>query len=325
MSAPHLFATPQHATFPTRLRELPHTRLERIEAEGPLAGALERLDPAVAIVGTREPTPAAAEYAYRLARGLAALGVTIVSGGALGIDAAAHEGALDASGKTLVVLPGGIDVAAPSANAALFDRVRATGALVALRPRGQLPRPFSYFARNEVIAALVDDVIVVAAPLASGARNTARWARELGRRLWVVPGAPWDEGLAGNAAELEAGARPVVTGRTLLAALGLAEQSLGLFSGASPEARSPALPRRASGGRQAASNLPTTRPNLDLAAVDPDDRRVLEALQRRALGVDELVAGTGLSVASLRALLLTWTVDGVVIEGPAGLFRLATG
>ncbi|MDX2086635.1 MAG: DNA-protecting protein DprA [Kofleriaceae bacterium] len=147
--------------------------------------------PAVAIVGARAATQAAMEQAHQLARHLATCGVHIVSGGALGIDGAAHRGALAGGGTTTVVLGSGVDVLYPQRHAELFCEVLARGgSLVSMRPEGAQPLPGAFVARNRLIAALVDAVLVVEADVQSGSLSTAKAALDLGRHLGACPGSP---------------------------------------------------------------------------------------------------------------------------------------
>lgn len=176
--------------------------------------------PVVAIVGTRWPTEAGARYARELAGELAAAGLAVISGGARGIDAQAHRGALDVGGATVVVAPCGLQRPYPPEHAALFreaiERGGAYLSLVAPDARVELPR---FHQRNEVLAALAHVVIVVEAPLRSGARHTAGIARRLGRWLFAVPGPPWNERALGSLEELRLGARLLVRARDVLDAL----------------------------------------------------------------------------------------------------------
>jgi DNA processing protein len=154
-----------------------------------LRGAAPDDGPAVAIVGARAASGAGMERAHRIAKHLASRGVHVVSGGALGIDGAAHRGALAAGGRTTVVLGGGVDVAYPRRHAALFREVlERGGGLVGLWPDGTQPRKGTFPQRNPLIAALADAVIVVEADVASGSLSTARAARELGRVVAAWPG-----------------------------------------------------------------------------------------------------------------------------------------
>ncbi|MGH2783665.1 MAG: DNA-processing protein DprA [Actinomycetota bacterium] len=148
---------------------------------------LDRLPPAVAIVGTRTPTPYGREIAYALASEFATAGLCVVSGLARGIDSEAHLGALE-RGTTIAVLPGGIDVCYPSSNRDLYARIAADGALVAEHQRGTGTHKHRFTHRNRLIAALSLATIVVQAGERSGALSTARHALSIGRDVFAVPG-----------------------------------------------------------------------------------------------------------------------------------------
>lgn len=148
----------------------------------------EWLGAAVALVGSRACSDYGTMAATDLAYELAADGWTIVSGGAYGIDAAAHRAALNAGGRTIAVLANGIDLAYPRGNAALLDRVAAHGLIATELPPGAGPTRPGFLARNRLIAAFAAGTVVVEASARSGARNTANWASSLGRSLMAVPG-----------------------------------------------------------------------------------------------------------------------------------------
>jgi DNA processing protein len=141
----------------------------------------------VAIVGTRGASAYGRACAMKFAEALARAGVTVVSGGALGIDAAAHKGALEAGGRTVAVLAAGIDNVYPSVHAGLFRQIRAQGALVSQFAVGVKPGDYRFLVRNSLVAALSQAVLVVEAPLRSGAMRTAHAAAEYGRDVFVVP------------------------------------------------------------------------------------------------------------------------------------------
>jgi DNA processing protein len=156
---------------------------------------------AVALVGARAATARSLEAARDLGARLATVGVDIISGGALGVDAAAHRGALDVAdrdgvGRTVAVLGTGIDVAYPERNARMFDEIVASGgALVTQFAPGAQPRKQSFPVRNAVIAALADLVVVVEAGVASGTSYTVRAAVSLGRLVAALPGSPGTDAL----------------------------------------------------------------------------------------------------------------------------------
>lgn len=149
-------------------------------------GLLER--PIVGLVGTRNFTPYGEAAAFKFAQELAREGVVVLSGGAFGIDAAAHRGALDVGGATIAVLPSGIDRPYPPGNRALIDAIAEKGLVVSGFGLGFVPRKDSYLARNVVSAALCDALLVVEAPEKSGAIHTAGQAAEMGLPVFVVPG-----------------------------------------------------------------------------------------------------------------------------------------
>ncbi|WP_233494039.1 DNA-processing protein DprA [Desertihabitans brevis] len=143
---------------------------------------------AVAVVGARAATTYGQGVAQDMAFDLTAQGTAVISGGAFGIDAAAHRGALAAGGGTVAVLASGVDVAYPRANQTLFSQVEEHGLLVSEHPPGEHPTKVRFLGRNRLIAALSAATVVVEATARSGARNTASWATRCGRVLAAVPG-----------------------------------------------------------------------------------------------------------------------------------------
>jgi len=157
--------------------------------------------PRVSIVGARAATRGALDFSRQLAERLATWRQVIVSGGALGVDAAAHEGALAAGGVTLAVLGTGIDIAYPVRHTYLFERICASGALISPLPPGTGALAWHFPFRNPIIAALGDAVVIVEAGARSGSLGTAAAATRLGRPLWARPGSPGcDELIATGAA-----------------------------------------------------------------------------------------------------------------------------
>ncbi len=201
---------PSDACYPTQLACLAAPP-RSLWVVGRLPRPAERL---VAVVGARAATGAGCERAHVMAAELGCAGIAIVSGGAFGIDAAAHEGALAAGAATFAVLGCGTDIAYPDRHAGLFARIASGGGLLSEYPPGTKPRAGQFPARNRIIAGLADAVIVVQAAMRSGALITARLGRGLGRMLLAVPGS------SGTDALLRAGhALPVGTAAEVLAAL----------------------------------------------------------------------------------------------------------
>lgn len=144
-------------------------------------------EPTVAIVGTRQATTYGRATAQKFAEALTRAGVVVVSGGAIGIDAAAHKGSLAAGGKTIAVLGNGIDKAYPMLHRGLFQQIRENGCLVSQFAAGSAPSGYRFLVRNNLIAAISRALLVVEAPERSGALSTANSANEMGRQVFVVP------------------------------------------------------------------------------------------------------------------------------------------
>jgi DNA processing protein len=284
------------ARLPSRLRDL-----ERPPAQVYVCGSLPRTR-AVAIVGTRRPTPDAVVFAERLARLLAEAGVAVLSGGAIGIDAAAHRGALAARGATVVVMPAALDRLYPAEHASLFSEiVDRGGALLSPFPPGTEARRHQFFARNGALAALADELVLVEAPLRSGARNACAWARRLGRPCYAVPAAPWNPAGRGCLAELELGARLLTHPGRLIQ--DFAEQGALTEASAAPSTR-----------RQA---------NATPAAPIPLEASLRTWLAEGPLGVDRLVELSGWSVSAVNQALFHATLQGDVIRLLSGEFAWA--
>jgi DNA processing protein len=327
------------ASYPERLEEIGAPPLY-------LQGALPRA-PAVAIVGRRDASAGGVRFARRLARGLAESGFVVWSGGAVGIDAAAHMGALEAGAPTVVVCGAGLDVEYPPEHVDLFrDVVRGGGARLARVPDATQPFPSNFLRRNEVLAAATLATVVVEAGVRSGARNTATHARRLGRPLCIVPGTPWDVRGAGCALELVLGGTPIACLQDLIAAIdGLPPPPVkprrrpqqGLLAGleldptstplASPSPRSSPGSGRAGGRGRATSSLAPAAgedaPPLvgELDGLPGEHLAVLAALGALPLHIDQVAEKTGLSCRVASASLLTLTLHAVVVEGPVGFYR----
>ena len=181
--------------------------------------ALAAEDPAAAIVGMRKASLYGTDVARALARDLAAAGVPVVSGLALGVDSAAHAGALDAGGLTVAVLGGGADVPYPPSKRHLHAELRRRGLVVSEMPPGFRARKWCFPARNRIIAGLVDLTIVVEAAERSGSLITADLATKLGREVAAVPGPVTSPGAAGTNALLRDGATLVRNAQDVLDAL----------------------------------------------------------------------------------------------------------
>jgi DNA processing protein len=181
--------------------------------------------PTVAIIGTRKPTTYGQEITYRLAYDLAQRGVVIVSGLALGTDAIAHKAALDAGGTTIAVMPGGLDVVYPRTNYPVAKRiVQNGGALISEYEAGQQAYPGNFIARNRIVAAIADGVLVAEAAIKSGTIHTAGFALDYGRPVMAVPGNITNPMSSGTNRLIATGARLITRADDVLEEIGISTQ-----------------------------------------------------------------------------------------------------
>lgn len=244
---------------------------------GPLS-LREACERSVALVGARASTSYGDHVATEFAYGLAERGWSVVSGGAFGIDAAAHRGALAAAGPTIAVLACGIDRAYPSSHRLLFDRIAAAGLVFSEWPLGADPHRHRFLVRNRVIAALSRGTVVVEAALRSGARSTLRRARQLGRMVMAVPG-PVTSALSAGAHEELRELDTILVARTdhIVDAVGTIGTDLAPVARAEPSAR------------DALSRL---------------ERQILDGVRpRKVLTAEEIARAVGVSPREARATL----------------------
>jgi len=187
------FLTPEDPRWPVKVNQLPSAPIALV-----VKGNVEILTHnSFSIVGTRKPTPYGIGVATEFATGFVDRGWDIVSGGAYGIDSAAHRGALVAEGRTIAVIASGVDLHYPSGNARLFDEICENGAIISEVMPGVAALPHRFLTRNRLIAALSDATLVVEAAFRSGSLRTARDAAELMRPVMAIPGpinAPTSDG-----------------------------------------------------------------------------------------------------------------------------------
>jgi DNA processing protein len=272
-----------------------------------LRGELPR-GPAVAIVGTRYPSARAKLYARSLAKELARAGVAVISGGAKGIDSAAHRGALAVGGATVVVAPAGFERPFPIENRELFhDVVERGGAYLSLVEAHIPANPGAFFPRNGCLVALAHVVVVVESRIRGGARNAAAHARRLGRPLFVVPAPPWHAKGRGCMADLLLGARPLMYTKDLFTEL--AAQNL--------HAVAVSKPGLSSAGPQQQSLCFSETSSLDDAR-----SATLDAVRRGASSSDEIGLATGLPAGRVSELILTLRLEGVLVTDPCGRLQI---
>ncbi|MDT5257576.1 MAG: processing protein [Mycobacterium sp.] len=264
----------------------------------------ERLDAvterAAAVVGTRAATVYGERVAGDLAAGLAEHDVAVISGGAYGIDGAAHRAALDCDGITVAVLAGGLDIPYPAGHSALLHRIGQHGLLFTEYPPGVRPARHRFLTRNRLVAGVAGAAVVVEAGLRSGAANTAAWARALGRVVAAVPGPVTSSASAGCHALLRNGAALVTRADDVV-------ELVGHIGELAPE---------------------EPRPTTALDGLSDGERQVYEALPGRgAATVDEIAIASGLAPEQVLGPLAILEVAGLarrdggcwrIVRAPAG-------
>lgn len=274
----------EDADFPPLLGEIPNApwaiyRLGVPPAEGP----------AVAIVGGRKATQTGLALAREFGEKLGAAGVTIVSGLALGTDAAAHEGALRSGAPVIAVIAGGLDDVSPRTNLRLAERIlRAGGAIISEYPPRTEPLPYRFLERNRIVSGLSRGVLIVEASLRSGSLVTARFALEQNRDIFVLPGPARHPNYGGSHKLIRAGAELVTEPAELLASLGI----------------TPAGPAGSAAG----------------AGESPEEQLILDLLSAAAcpLDIDKIIEGTNLNTQIAVRTLSFLIIKQRVREEPAG-------
>ncbi len=269
----------------------------------------------IAIVGSRNPTPQGVLSAHAFAKAFSEAGITVVSGLALGIDGAAHEGALEAShgskatpsnyGSTIAVVGTGLDRVYPAKHHALAKRmVEQQGLIISEFPLGTPPLPPNFPKRNRIISALSLGTLVVEATVKSGSLITARMATEQGKEVFAIPGSIHAPQSRGCHALIKQGAKLVETAQDVLEEL-------------RPLLTPPALPN---------SKLLSTATNQKQNSDDADDDNdapdsLVKSLGYDPVSLDALVARTGWDTASLQVRLMELELDGQVARLPGGLYQ----
>ena len=277
----HALLTLADADYPRPLLETPDP-----PALMYLRGRRELLArPGLAMVGSRSATPQGINNAEQFARAFSASGLTIVSGLALGIDAAAHRGGLNAVGSTIAVLGTGADILYPQRNQALGERIAREGLILSEFPLGTPPHAGNFPRRNRVISGLTRGCLVVEAALASGSLITARLAAEQGREVFAIPGSIHSPHSKGCHALIKQGAKLVESAQDLL-------QELGMQAPAAPAA----------------------------AAATPENS-LLAQLGYDVCDIDTLCGRSGLTADRVSAMLLQLELDGKVASLPGGLYQ----
>jgi len=262
-------------------------------------GRIETLkQPQLGMVGSRNPSPDGAGLAADFAAGLSRAGVTITSGMALGIDAAAHQGALNADGHTIAVAGCGPDRIYPKSHSRLAERIRANGALVSEFFPGTPPRADNFPRRNRIISGLSTGVMVVEAALRSGSLITARYAAEQGREVFAIPGSIHSPQARGCHRLIRQGAKLVESIADIL------EE----------------MPPLVTACPSPVSNEADDKPLPEVDDLSSDSVQVLEHMGDAPLSVDQLVARSGLTADTVSSILLLLELRGLVASRPGGTY-----
>ena len=265
-----------------------------------LRGRLEPADAiALAVVGSRRCTHYGIEQAERFGGLLGRAGLTVISGGARGIDTAAHRGALNAGGRTVVVMGCGLQNVYPPENREFFDRLveQDRGAIVSELPMATEIKAQNFPRRNRIISGLAQGVLVIEAARKSGSLITARLGEEQGRPVFALPGRVDSPFSQGTHQLIRDGAVLVQTLDDILEQLG------GL-------------------GETLADEAPGESPPAAPVALDGEQRRIAEALDAEPAGIDELAAATGIPAHRVIAAMTMLTLKGVVAQQPGNVFVL---
>ena len=325
---PPLVLSPHDPSYPQRvldLEEPPELTVSGGTASGPTASegtassAFDANVRTVAVVGSRNADERGRKWAYSLAARLARAGVVVVSGGAQGIDAAAHEGAMSEGATWCVACTGSDARPFPHFHHALFRRIARSN-----RSRMIWPFPatkekdaITPRKRNRVLVALADAVVVIQARIASGSLNAAACADELRRPLYVVTSRPWDWEFQGSRKLIMEGATPLHSHDQLFRDLGLPVPII--------RDHMPQLPAIRAFKRRGRSYAPATPPEPDSTPLTAEESRIKSVLSRAPTQQDKIVAKSGLDASSTLTALLTLSLRDVVVEGPDGFFRLRNG
>lgn len=260
-------------------------------------GRLELLSaPSLAVVGSRNATAQGIANAERLSEALSQAGLTIVSGMALGIDTAAHQGGLRGPGSTVAVIGTGADIVYPARNRGLAHRIAASGCIVSEYPLGMPAIASNFPRRNRIISGLTRGVLVIEAAAQSGSLITARMAAEQGREVLAIPGSIHSPLAKGCHQLIKQGAKLVESAQDVMEELRFSHTS-------APTA----------GGKPAAPHSPNPK--------DPTISRLLNAMGFDPIDADTLAERTGFDAAMLSTHLLTLELDGLIERLPGGSYR----
>lgn len=267
----------------------------------------------VAIVGTRRATRYGLDWAERFGRGLAERGVTVVSGMAAGIDAAAHRGAIEAGGRTLAILGCGVDIVFPRENEALMERITQHGAVLSQFPMGMKPTKGNFPYRNRIISGMTQGTLIVEGPARSGALITARTASEQGRETFAIPGPLGQANSEGPNRLIQQGAKLVRCVDDILEELefpALEEPCVDSASTAAAMEEAPMPP--AASNPATPSAAPAPKPGAPAVPLSPSETTVMAHLRPDGSYIDEIAMACKLPVSEALSALTLLELKGQV-------------
>lgn len=277
----------------------------------------------IALVGSRKCSDTGKRHSRALARDLAELGLPVVSGLALGIDGAAHEGALEVRGPTVAVLGCGVDVCYPPQHFELYERLCAQALVVSEYPPGTEPRKEHFPQRNRIISGLARGVVVVEAPLGSGALITARTALEQGRDVFAMPGPLGSPLMKGCHNLIKSGqAKLIEDVDDILSEYGTNKAALRKQRYASAElfADDSNTEQQGPVGQASAPAGIGSQAGTSAPLLPPEERRVLEALSYEGTHINELVRKLGMTTADCVARLTLLEIRGLISAATGGYY-----
>ncbi len=268
----------EDSEYPEILKQIPFPPLALY-----VLGNLEYSGPAIAIIGTRMPTPQGKELSRTFSAKLSSAGMAIISGLALGIDAEAHKGALEAGGKTIAVLGTPLDNIYPKQNGQIAEKIlKSGGAIISEFAFGHPYNPANFLARNRIVSGLSNGIIIIEAPERSGSLATAKFALEQNREIFVIPGNTGSSNYKGSNTLLKSGANLVTEPDDILQYFNISTEKI-------------------SGSRQSLSS---------------EDGKILEIIKKldgRAT-IDNIIDAAGLEVSEINKTLALLTIKGIIKE-----------
>ena len=316
--------SPQDAEYPARLLEIPSFPLA-LYARGSLDCLRDTLP--LAIVGTRRASSKSVDICARLSADLVRAGCAVVSGGALGIDSAAHWGVLHAGGRTVAVLGCGLDINYPAENAALFKRIAEHGAVVSEYPFGMAPLGKNFPIRNRLISGMSVGTVVIEAGVKSGSLRTAACAAEQGRDVFAVPGDAFGTTYTGGNMLIRDGAKPVFSAMDILEEYELiypelldmrrAERDLERES-VKPE--QVAVKKKPVGAAAPSRPQTETQPPPAPSSLSPLESKIMQLLANGPMHIDRIMKEAGAPYGELFAALMNLELQAGIQQAPGKMY-----